>query len=134
MKSERIWLALPAAALALAVSHSASPANTPVPFSEIGQRATADYHGDALAVTTTPEGALLRCGFQKLEGRATAEGLWLESTAAGGGKFRLVAMAVGRQDGGDRTSSIQHPTSNWRLPARPRVSTHFGSTTVSPFT
>ena len=55
----------------------------PSPFSDIGARATADYQGDALGVTATPDGARLRCGFQKLEGHATPEGLWLESTEPG---------------------------------------------------
>jgi len=43
----------------------------PIPLSEIGARATADYQGEALGVVATAEGVRLRCGFQKLEGRAT---------------------------------------------------------------
>ena len=70
-----------------------------IPWSQLGARAGADYQGDALAMTATAEGARLKCGFQKLEGRATAEGLWLESGAEGGGKFRVVAVAVGRSSG-----------------------------------
>ncbi len=42
--------------------------SAPIPLSEIGAKAIADYHGDALAVTETAEGARLLCGFQKLEG------------------------------------------------------------------
>ncbi len=85
-------------ALALALTGSAGAEKQPsgIPFSQIGTKATADYHGDALAITATAEGARLKCGFQKLEGRATPEGLWLESSAAGGGTFRVVAAAVGR--------------------------------------
>jgi hypothetical protein len=78
-------------------------ASTPpgaVPFGEIGAKATATYQGDALGVTATADGARLRCGFQKLEGHATPEGLCLESTTPGGGQLRLVAVAVGR--GGSR--------------------------------
>src|ERR1035441_8652022 len=56
--------------------------------------------GDALGITATADGARLRCGFQKLDGHATREGLWLQSTKPGGGQLRLVAVAVGR--GGSR--------------------------------
>ena len=94
-------LAFPAA-LALALTGLARAENARIPFSEIGAKATADYQGDALGITATPDGARLRCGFQKLEGHATTEGLWLESTVPGGGKFRLVAAAVGR--GGSRAA------------------------------
>ena len=91
---------LAVAALALALTGLARAENARIPFSEIGAKATADYQGDALGITATPDGARLRCGFQKLEGHATTEGLWLESTVPGGGNFRLVAVAVGR--GGSR--------------------------------
>ena len=74
-------LALTALGLAFSGTGRAQNPSAPIPLSEIGARATADYHGDALAVTATSEGARLRCGFQRLEGRAMAEGLWLESTA-----------------------------------------------------
>ena len=92
-----VWAVLATLGMALTGLAGAQNKSAGIALSEIGARATADYHGDALAVTATAEGARLRCGFQKLEGRATAEGLWLESTAAGGGKFRLVATAVGRE-------------------------------------
>jgi hypothetical protein len=84
-------------ALALAFTGLTRAENARVPFSEIGAKATADYQGDALEVTATPDGARLRCGFQKLEGHATTEGLWLESTAPGGGEFRLAATAMHRE-------------------------------------
>jgi hypothetical protein len=86
------------AALALALTMSARGETPPpaIPFADIGARATANYQGDALAITATADGARLRCGFQKLEGHATPEGLWLESTKPGGGQLRLVAVAVGR--------------------------------------
>jgi hypothetical protein len=69
----------------------------PISFEPLGTAAGGQCQGDALSVTATPDGARLRCGFQKLEGRASAEGLWLESTALGGGKLRVVAQAVGRE-------------------------------------
>jgi hypothetical protein len=47
---------------------------------QIGTKAGADYHGDGLAVSPTAQGARLRCVFQRLEGEATREGLWLTST------------------------------------------------------
>jgi hypothetical protein len=53
---------------------------------------------NGLSLTAMPEGARLLCGVQKLQGHATAEGLWLESTKPGAeGKFRLTAIAVGRE-------------------------------------
>ena len=58
----------------------AAPATTAIPWSQIGAKAGADYQGDALAVIPTAEGARLRCVFQRLEGEATREGLWLTST------------------------------------------------------
>ncbi len=85
-------LALTLVGLACAEDHSAR-----IPFSAIGAKATADYQGNALRVAATPGGARLGCGFQKLEGRATAQGLCLESTALGGGELRLVATAVHRE-------------------------------------
>jgi hypothetical protein len=91
---------LAALALALTVPARAETQPAAIPFSEIGARATANYQGDALGVMATADGARLRCGFQKLEGRATPEGLWLQSTRPGGGQLRLVAVAVGR--GGSR--------------------------------
>src|SRR6266581_9766531 len=50
-----------------------------LPWSQLGAKAGADYQGDGLAVTPTAEGARLRCVFQRLEGAATREGLWLTS-------------------------------------------------------
>src|SRR5467141_2062436 len=84
--------------LAAATGDSAAtaPAKTPVPWSQIGAKAGADYQGDGLAVSPTAEGARLRCVFQRLEGEATPEGLWLISTVtnAVNDGFRIVAAAV----------------------------------------
>jgi len=93
------WL-LTALALCLTVPARGETPPAAIPFADIGAKATAGYQGDALEVRATADGARLRCGFQKLEGHATPEGLWLESTKPGGGKLRLVAVAVGR--GGSR--------------------------------
>ncbi len=89
---------LAALALGLIVSARAGTQPAAIPFSDIGARATANYQGDALGITATADGARLRCGFQKLEGHATPEGLWLESTKPGGGQMRLVAVTVGREE------------------------------------
>src|SRR5437016_5338725 len=69
-----------------------------LPWSQLGAKAGADYQGDGLAVSATPDGARLRCVFQRLEGEATPEGLWLTSTVtnAVNDRFRVVATAVGR--------------------------------------
>jgi len=88
---------LAALALALIVPAHAETQPAAIPFSDIGARATANYQGDALGIKATSDGARLRCGFQKLDGHATPEGLWLESTKLGNaGRLRLMAAAVGR--------------------------------------
>ncbi len=71
---------------------------SPVPWSDIGARAGADYHGDGLSVTPSGNSARLRCAFQQLEGEATAEGLWLRSTVTNAvhDRVRVVASSVGR--------------------------------------
>src|SRR5687768_12054519 len=51
-----------------------------IAWSEIGTKASADYHGDGLVVLAETNGARLRCVFQKLEGEVTSHGLWLRST------------------------------------------------------
>src|SRR6266851_418657 len=83
-------------------SADTAPAKTSIPWSQLGAKAGADYQGDGLAVIATAEGARLRCAFQKLEGEATREGLWLTSTVIPpsgtvNDRFRIVAAAVGRQ-------------------------------------
>ncbi len=88
---------LAALALALTVPARAETQPSAIPFSVIGARATASYQGDALGVTATPDGARLRCSFQKLDGHVTPEGPWLESTKPGhAGRLRLSASALGR--------------------------------------
>src|SRR5438552_7052927 len=83
-------------------SAATAPAKTSIPWSQLGAKAGADYKGDGLAVIPTADGARLRCVFQRLEGQATREGLWLTSTVIPPGgtvndHFRIVAAAVGRQ-------------------------------------
>src|ERR1019366_9066376 len=98
------------AALALALTVPARAETQPpaaIPVSDIGARATANYQGDALGVTATADGARLRCGFQKLEGQATPEGLWLESTKPGGvGRLRLTATALCRESSSARQCAL----------------------------
>ena len=75
--------------------------STAISWNEIGAAAGKQYLGDGLAVAATGEGARLHCVFQKLEGHATRDGLWLVSTTAGapGRRFRVTAQAVGRAGG-----------------------------------
>jgi hypothetical protein len=84
-------------AAALAQTNEPAKQSAPIPMDQLGTVAGQQYQGDALGITATADGARLRCGFQKLEGRATTEGLWLESTEPGAeGKLRLAAVAVDR--------------------------------------
>src|SRR6266496_3166032 len=88
--------------LAAAAENAADPAperpSAVIAWSQIGAKAGADYQGDGLAVIPTAQGARLRCVFQRLEGDATREGLWLTSTLtnAVNERFRVVAAQVGR--------------------------------------
>ncbi len=105
--------------LALAWNFADTRAEQPsaaIPFSAIGAKATADYQGDALAIAGTPDGARLHCGFQKLEGRATPQGLWLESVASDGGRLYLVAQAVNRDDGADEAAPYLWLGLDWGSP------------------
>ena len=96
--------------MALAPPARAETPPAAIPFSDIGARATAGYQGDALGVTATADGARLRCGFQKLEGHATPEGLWLESTKPGAaGKLRLTATALCRDSSRARECALTEP-------------------------
>src|SRR5215467_3918502 len=82
-------------------SADTAPAKTSIPWSQLGAKAGADYKGDGLAVSPTAGGARLRCVFQRLEGEATREGLWLTSTVIPPSgtvrdHFRVVAADVRR--------------------------------------
>src|SRR5262245_61862021 len=68
--------------------------NAPIHFAQLSAKAGADYHGDGLAVSCTAEGARLRCVFQRLEGEATREGLWLTSTVTNAVNDRFRVMAA----------------------------------------
>lgn len=48
----------------------ASP-GAPIPIDELGATATAQYTGEGLAVSATPDGARLGCAFQRIDGEAT---------------------------------------------------------------
>jgi hypothetical protein len=99
--------------------------NTPaaIPWNEIGAKAGADYKGDGLAVTPTESGARLHCVFQRLDGEATPEGLWLTSTVTNtvSDRFRVRAMAVGRK-AADATFNFQSPESSIPLAGAGEVS------------
>ena len=115
---------LTALALSWALVGTLRAENSPIPFANVGEKATADYQGDGLTVAAAPEGARLRCVFQKLEGKVTSDGLWLTSTAddSQGERFRVVAGVVGRLAG--RPASARALTSAL-LPAMPELAGTF---------
>ena len=97
-QTSRLCPALPAlyAALIFIVQAKAAPgpvetatpkSSQAIPWSQIGAKAGADYNGDGLAVISTAADVRLRCVFQRLEGEATREGLWLTSMATNGGSL-----------------------------------------------
>src|SRR5882724_8739879 len=102
------------AALGLNLFPESLTAGSPaIPWSQIGEKAGADYRGDGLAVSPIPQSgsARLRCVFQRLEGEATREGLWLTSTVTNAVKerFRVIATAVARQPGASERRSVAAP-------------------------
>jgi hypothetical protein len=70
-----------------------------IPIDQIGIAVSKQYSGDGLAVEFSPDGARLRCSFQKLNAQVTTEGLWLASAADGakGERFRVIARTLGRE-------------------------------------
>jgi hypothetical protein len=95
-------------------------AKNSIPWSQIGAKAGADYNGNGLAVTPTESGARLHCVFQRLDGEATPEGLWLTSTVTDtvSDRFRITAMAVGRIADGPLTPCLS-PSDGERVADRP---------------
>ena len=102
-----VWLATMTPA---GFAQSTGQSLEPIPVSELGAKAGAQYQGDGLSVTPTPEGTRLRCMFLKLEGQVTPEGLWLVSTVEPqtGEKFRVAACALGRE--GELSTLSPHGT------------------------
>ena len=74
--------------------------NAPIPWDQVGAKAGADYRGDGLAVTPASDSARLHCVFQRLDGEATREGLWLVSTVTNTlpDRFQVKAVAIGRTE------------------------------------
>lgn len=106
--------------LSLAIAGFASGAETPsspmpetIPWSEIGARADAQYAGDGLSILTSGGKTVLKSMLQRLEGEATAEGLWVASVSEteGGGRFRIRAESVGR------TSDLRNMAGSGRVQA-----------------
>jgi hypothetical protein len=81
-----------------------------IPLDQLGATAQKQYSGDGLSVFATSGGARLTCVFQKMEGEATPDGLWLTSTVTNAlnDRFRIIAAALGREPvvGDEVTSSI----------------------------
>jgi hypothetical protein len=69
-----------------------------IPYDQIGAVASKQYSGDGLAIVSCPDGARLRCAFQRLDASVTTEGLSLVSTKDGakGEPFWVIAGALGR--------------------------------------
>lgn len=93
-----------------------------IPWDQIGAKAGADYQGDGLMVQPTETGARLRCVFQRLEGEASPDGLWLTSTVADQrpDRFRVTAVHVGRAtlsapEATGQTANLQPSTSDFEL-------------------
>jgi len=83
MKSESTTLgaAVLTAALFIRTTTLDGAESAAIPLEQLGAVATKQVEGDSLSITPAENGARLHCAFQKLEGQATPEGLWLSSTA-----------------------------------------------------
>ncbi|MGO8696666.1 MAG: beta strand repeat-containing protein [Limisphaerales bacterium] len=101
---------------------AATNAPATVPWSQIGTKAGANYKGDGLAVTQTASGARLHCVFQRLDGEATPQGLWLTSTVTNtlNERFCVTAMEIGRKPA-TAVFDSQGPEFNLQLPAEGNV-------------
>lgn len=84
----------------------------PIPMAQLGKVAGRQVRGDGLSLTANDDGARLRCQLQRLEGQATAEGLWLTSTTGDDhhDRFRLKAVAVGRSGTQGNATSGRRPS------------------------
>ena len=113
---------LPAAAATLTPPETASPKT--IPWAEVGAAAGAQYSGDGLSVTPTPDGARLRCVFHRMDGEASREGLWLNSTVTTQAidRFRVTAAAFGRTGSPLLADGAPGVTRSIRLPATGIVS------------
>lgn len=94
-----------AALLCRAILSAGAQTQTPagansIPFEQLGAEAQKQYSGDGIGITPTKDGATLKAVFQRLQGQATVEGLWLTSTAEEDkgkpNRFRVRAVKVGR--------------------------------------
>src|SRR6202012_295341 len=74
-----------------------TPSKNAIPWNQVGAKAGANYQGEALSLVATETGARLRCDFQRMDGEATGEGLWLISTVSNrpADRFRGMALAGG---------------------------------------
>jgi hypothetical protein len=87
-----------------------APVQAAIPWTALGAQAGAQYQGDGLSIRATEDGARLWCVFQKLEGHATTEGLWLASSDTCSIRrepdliFRMIRLTpdATNQDGHDR--------------------------------
>jgi trimeric autotransporter adhesin len=99
--------------------------NTPrvIPRNELEAKGGADYKGEGLAVTPIETGARLHCVFQRLDGEATPDGLWLTSTVtnAVSDRFQVTAIEVGRK-AGNAMFDLAYPESSISFPRVGEVS------------
>ncbi len=73
-----------------------APVTTSIPIMEIGDKASADYQGDAIGIERTIEGARLRTAIQKRAGTVTHEVLRIGSTETERVRLRMIASAPGQ--------------------------------------
>ena len=89
-------IAAPVIGQDLCTTDVAHPAK--ISFPDLGAAVQKQYAGDGLSVEAYGGGARLHCLFQRLDGVATPEGLWLASTAESqqAARFCMKASSLGR--------------------------------------
>jgi hypothetical protein len=91
-----------------------------IPWRQIGAAVGGEQVERGLTVTPAGTGARLHCVFQRLDGEATPQGLWLTSTVtnAPGDRFQVTATEIGR----GTPANLVPPGSNTRLAGAGKVS------------
>ncbi len=105
------FAAVPAIAQAKPITEPTASSPASIPTGQLGAVVGKPSEGEGLSITTTPDGARLRCTFQRLGGQVTREGLWLISDTgdSSGEQFRVTAVEVGRGTWGALFGDWLHP-------------------------
>src|SRR5437879_1813398 len=111
----------------------ASASRKAIPWNQVGAAAGAQHSGEGLRITASEHGARVHCAFQRLDGEATRDGLWLTSTVPSQphDSFRVKAVAVTRNASAARPRPAQGSGAASCLTGEARLSTFSATGDVS---